>query len=83
MLGAIVGDIAGSVYEWGNVKTTEFQLFSKACTFTDDSVMTIAVAHAMLDAFDVERMGGRELCERAEELGVDLRRFAIDKEDSF
>lgn len=38
---------------------------------------------AMLDVFDLERMGGRELCERAEELGVDLQRFTVDEEDSF
>ena len=69
MLGAIVGDIAGSVYEWGNVKTTEFQLFSRACTFTDDSVMTIAVAHAMLDAFDGENLSQPKLVDIMQSYG--------------
>ena len=48
MLGAIVGDVVGSVYEWDNIKTTEFPLFVDRATYTDDSVMTIAVAHALL-----------------------------------
>ena len=52
MLGAVVGDIAGSVFEWENTKTCEFDLFGEGCGFTDDSVMTIAVAHTLLDSFD-------------------------------
>ena len=53
MLGALVGDMVGSVFEWDNVKSVEFPLFADKSTFTDDSVMTIAVAHALL------RAGGR------------------------
>ena len=44
MLGALVGDIIGSVYEFANTKSTDFELFSKNSRFTDDSVMTLAVA---------------------------------------
>ena len=44
MLGAIVGDIVGSVYEWHNIKTKEFPLFRDDCFFTDDTVITCAVA---------------------------------------
>lgn len=44
MIGAIIGDIVGSVYEFNNHKSKEFELFSKDSTFTDDTVMTIAVA---------------------------------------
>lgn len=47
MLGAIIGDIVGSVYEWHNIKTKDFPLFSEACFFTDDTVMTVAVAEAI------------------------------------
>jgi ADP-ribosylglycohydrolase len=47
MLGAIVGDIVGSVYEWNNIKTKDFPLFNEKFTFTDDTVMTIAVAEAL------------------------------------
>ncbi|PKK40466.1 putative hydrolase [Clostridiaceae bacterium JG1575] len=48
MFGAIVGDIAGSIYEWNNIKTKEFELFQKNCFFTDDSVMTVATADALM-----------------------------------
>ncbi len=48
MLGAIAGDIIGSVYEWDNIKTKEFPLFSPRCFFTDDSILTIALADSLL-----------------------------------
>ena len=48
MIGAIFGDIVGSVYEFDNVKTKEFQLFTDKCKFTDDTVMTVAVADALM-----------------------------------
>lgn len=48
MLGALIGDTIGSVYEFHNIKTTEFPLFSTKSTFTDDSVMTMAVAEWLL-----------------------------------
>ncbi len=47
MLGAIIGDIVGSRFEFDNLKSKEFELFSPECDFTDDSVMTIAVAKAL------------------------------------
>ena len=49
MLGAIVGDIVGSVYEWDNIKTKDFPLFRDDCFFTDDTVMTCAVAEAIMN----------------------------------
>jgi ADP-ribosylglycohydrolase len=49
MLGAIAGDVIGSVYEWSPTKSIDFPLFQEASRFTDDSVMTIAVAHAILN----------------------------------
>lgn len=48
MFGAIVGDIVGSVYEWNNIKTKDFPLFQDKCFFTDDTVMTCAVAEAIM-----------------------------------
>ncbi|MGQ9616441.1 MAG: ADP-ribosylglycohydrolase family protein [Spirochaetota bacterium] len=48
MIGAIGGDIIGSPYEHFPIKTKEFPLFQPGCGFTDDSVLTIAVAHAIL-----------------------------------
>ena len=49
MIGAIVGDIVGSVYEWNNIKTKDFPLFREDCFFTDDTVMTCAVAEAIME----------------------------------
>ena len=49
MLGAIIGDIAGSRFEKNNIKSKDIKLFDKACHFTDDSVMTLAVGKAILE----------------------------------
>ena len=52
MLGAVVGDIIGSVYENNPIKTTEFQLFDRYSTFTDDTVLNIAIAYSILENTD-------------------------------
>jgi ADP-ribosyl-[dinitrogen reductase] hydrolase len=52
ILGAIIGDIIGSVFEWHNVKTTGFQLFTEKTDFTDDSVLTFATMDAILNGID-------------------------------
>jgi ADP-ribosylglycohydrolase len=49
MIGAIAGDIIGSVYEHHPIKTKDFPLFHPQCRFTDDTVLTIAMAKAILD----------------------------------
>lgn len=49
MLGALVGDMIGSPYESHNVKSTDFKLFTEWTRFTDDSVMTLAVAKWLLE----------------------------------
>ncbi len=48
MYGAIIGDIVGSKYEFNNIKTKDFPFVSQGCEFTDDTVMTVAVANALL-----------------------------------
>lgn len=52
MLGAIIGDTAGSVYEFHNIKTTDFPFFKPECNYTDDSIMTVAVADWLLNNSD-------------------------------
>lgn len=47
MLGAIIGDIVGSKYEFNNLRSKNFLLFSPDCFFTDDTVMTIAIFNAL------------------------------------
>lgn len=49
MFGAIIGDIVGSIYEDNNIKTKDFPLFGKRCTYTDDTVLTIATANWLLE----------------------------------
>jgi ADP-ribosylglycohydrolase len=48
MIGAIAGDVIGSVFEFNNILTTDFPLFDQRSRFTDDSVLTIAVAAKLL-----------------------------------
>ncbi|MFH2203384.1 MAG: ADP-ribosylglycohydrolase family protein [Elusimicrobiota bacterium] len=52
MIGAIAGDIIGSVFEFNNTKRTDFPLFSERSKFTDDSVLTCAVADSILHKSD-------------------------------
>jgi len=48
MIGAIAGDIIGSIYEVHNINTVDFPLFDPRCRFTDDTVLTVAIADAIL-----------------------------------
>jgi type I restriction enzyme M protein len=51
MLGAVIGDIVGSRFEFNNIKTKDFDLFDSSCTVTDDSVMSVAVAQMCLNGY--------------------------------
>ncbi len=50
MIGAIIGDVVGSRFEFHNYLSKEFEFLTPACGFTDDSVMTCAVAQALMDS---------------------------------
>ena len=50
MIGAIIGDIVGSRFEFHNHLSKEFEFMTRGCEFTDDTVMTCAVAQALMDA---------------------------------
>ena len=65
MYGAILGDVIGSPYEFRNIKTKEFPLFSRSSRFTDDTAMTVAVAEALLDAQGKGREERREAVTRS------------------
>ena len=60
MIGAIIGDIVGSKYEFNNLKSKEFPLYSPGCSYTDDSVMTVAVARALMRMDGVSPEGNEE-----------------------
>ena len=55
MLGAIAGDIIGSIYEAAPIKTKNFPLFGRDVRFTDDTVCTVAIADALLSGGDFAR----------------------------
>jgi len=52
IIGAVIGDVIGSVFEWNNIKTTEFDLFNPKCDFTDDTVLTVAITDCILNNKD-------------------------------
>ena len=49
MIGAIIGDIVGSRFEFNNHRDKNFELFTEECFVTDDSIMTLAVAKAIME----------------------------------
>jgi ADP-ribosylglycohydrolase len=56
IMGAIIGDVVGSVFEWDNVKTIKFPLFCGKSDFTDDSVLTVATMDGILNKLDYTRI---------------------------
>ncbi len=48
MIGSIIGDIVGSIYEFNNIRTKEFEFFGPNVEYTDDSILTFATAYAIL-----------------------------------
>ena len=72
MFGAIIGDIIGSRFEFDNCKSKEFELFTNTCDYTDDTVMTLAVAKALLLYETITDMDAfkRELVRVMHEVGM-------------
>jgi ADP-ribosylglycohydrolase len=56
IIGAVAGDVIGSIYEWHNVKTVDFELFTRKSTFTDDSVLTFATMDCILNNNDYTKI---------------------------
>lgn len=75
MFGAFIGDIVGSKYEFNNIKTKDFPLFSQGCDYTDDTIMTAAVAKAIM-------MSCREQYEK-DENGRGFQEFLIETMQDF
>ena len=69
MLGAIIGDIVGSRFEWNNYKGKDFDFFGSDCRFTDDTVMSLAVCDAYLKGFQYEYNGHKILVDCMQDLG--------------
>lgn len=55
ILGAIAGDVFGSIYEFNNIKTVDFNLLDNSTRYTDDTILTIAVADAVLNGLEFNK----------------------------
>ena len=65
MIGAVIGDIVGSRFEYDNCKNKNFELFAKECFPTDDTIMTVAVGKAILESEgEYQNLGARPARER-------------------
>ncbi len=75
MLGAIIGDIVGSIYEFSNIKKKDFPFWGKYCEYTDDSILTIATAAWLLHGGDVAKYYSKYAEENGTPLGGYGRMF--------
>lgn len=82
MLGAIIGDIVGSRFEWHNHKDKHFELFTEDCRMTDDSIMTLAVAKALMETEKAMAAAG-EVQERSADYYVLLEKLSIQYMQAF
>ena len=48
MIGAVIGDVIGSSYEWERTKDYNFELFRENSDFTDDTILTMGTAHTLM-----------------------------------
>lgn len=71
MYGAILGDIIGSTYEFAGIKTKKFPLFPGGSDFTDDSILTVAVAKALVRSMEQKRVFGHVLVEELRIMGAE------------
>jgi ADP-ribosylglycohydrolase len=69
MIGAIIGDIVGSRFEWNNYLKKDFELFTDDCFATDDSVMTLAVAKALVECRGNYSSLGAQAVKAMQEIG--------------
>ena len=69
MYGAIIGDVVGSTYEFAGRKTKNFSLFPGGSDFTDDTIMTVAVAKALMRSVDTDEPFDEVLVEEMRQLG--------------
>lgn len=83
VLGAIAGDIIGSVYEFNNIHTKDFPLFRPDCDFTDDSILTLAIADTLLHSGDYREFLQRYVRQYPNPMGsygMRFQRWAIAQE---
>ena len=59
MIGSVIGDIVGSIYEFGNIKTKDFEFFNSNGSYTDDSILSFATADWILNGGEIARYYSR------------------------
>lgn len=69
MLGAIIGDIVGSRFEWNNNKSKDFEFLPYKCSVTDDGIMSLAVAKAILESIGQPALLGETTVRCMQEVG--------------
>lgn len=69
LYGAIIGDVVGSKYEFNNIKSKNFPLFSDGCGYTDDTIMTIAVAVALKNSHNKKEKFASNLVKEMQRFG--------------
>lgn len=69
VLGAIIGDVVGSRFEWDNCRSKDFPLFAFGCEPTDDSIMTLAIAQALLETKEDRSALAARVIERMQHMG--------------
>lgn len=70
MWGAIIGDIVGSRFEFNDHRSKDFALFAPGCSVTDDSIMTLAVAKALMETAKEIEAGFADCCQLLSELTI-------------
>ena len=76
MIGSLIGDIVGSIYEFGNIKTKDFEFFNSKGSYTDDSILTVATADWILNGGTVAQYYSRYGIENPWPMGGYGGRFA-------
>ena len=79
MLGAFAEDIIGSIYEFNNIKTKDFPLFSNSCFATDDSIMTAAVSNALINYLRSDKTVDVHIQKLRKKLGLEKEIRTITK----
>lgn len=72
MIGAIIGDIVGSRFEWNNYLSKDFELFTSECYFTDDTVLTCGVAKALIEKEKTPQTVIQSICQKYPDCGYGL-----------
>lgn len=81
MIGAIIGDTVGSRFEFNNIHTKDFEFLSPKCFLTDDSIMTIAVAEAIIEWIDTNGREEKDYSKLSKYAEASMRKWGLKYPD--